>query len=81
MVFRRKTICNLHDEIKDWATKICDIKLRHYETAEDAFTEAQDYANQILNIIDDAKVDGEKMEERLIEYREAIEGLGFERKK
>jgi hypothetical protein len=81
MLKKERNICDLHDEIKSWATKICNIKLRNYENAEDALIYAQDYASYILNVIDDAKIAGEKMEARLFDYRTAIESLGFERNK
>lgn len=74
-----KTICQVHDEIMKIALDITHLNPKNYETAQDLYEQAEAMADDIYSLADDAAMMGTKMENRLQEYREAIEGLGFEK--
>ena len=71
-------ICDRHDSIKSWASDI-------EELAEDVETtkirrRLISLARRIQKEVTKAKESGQSMENRLMEYRQVIEGLGFKRK-
>ena len=75
----KRNICDIHKEIKDYAWDIQKIKSQQYETVEDLLSEVQWIADQIEDAADEALEAGKSMENRLIEYRCAIEDLGYKR--
>jgi hypothetical protein len=75
----KRNICDLHDEIYDLAKQINNLKVRNYETIEDALADTQSMADDILTLAVNAKDAGIRMENRLSEYKSAIESLGFYR--
>lgn len=74
-------ICDKHDEIYDLAREIINLDHTQYSDIADYIYKVQNFADDILTFAKAAKDDGIKMENRMREYREAIEGLGFERKR
>ena len=74
-------ICNYHHYIKERANDILKIKDRTYDKVEDLLWEVQNIADDIYNSVNMALEAGQSMENRLKEYRDAIEGLGFRRDK
>jgi hypothetical protein len=76
----RRNICDYHDDIIKTALEIEKIKENQYETVEEVLYEVQHLAWDIRSWAEEAKEAGQSMENRLSEYRDAIEGLGFERK-
>jgi len=74
-------ICNYHHYIKELANNILKIKDNAYDKVEDLLWEVQNTANDIYASASMALEAGVSMEERLKDYRNAIEGLGFIRNK
>jgi DnaJ-domain-containing protein 1 len=77
------TICGKHDGILERVKKI-EKMMRRYDSLDES--ELRDLVSDIefeVGYIEDdaeqAKVMGQKMEDRLSKYRNAIEGLGFGR--
>ena len=77
----KESICCHHNDIKMFATKIKKMDITKYPTPEDCIDLMRDYASEIIELSKKAKVAGCHMENRLQLYREAIENLGFVRKK
>jgi|GEM_PF-2318044 len=73
-------ICTYHQYIEDKALEILKIKNNSYDEIEDLLYEVQDIADDIRDVVLLALKEGQNMENRLKEYRDAIEGLGFMRK-
>jgi len=77
---KKRLICDVHDEIKEYAL---DIEALVDDL--DVYKKCKHPINKILKkIIADAKEAkgyGQTMEDRMSEYREAIEHLGFTRDK
>jgi len=78
-------ICNLHDEIIKRADEITKLDRRiSIENPEDLLERLEiaiQLASDIYDYASDAKIAGRKMEDRLKNYRDAIESLGFIRNK
>lgn len=74
-------ICGKHDEIYDLALKLSNIRSDRFSDIDDLVSFVQFTADEIMDLVKLAKNDGCKMENRMMEYREAIEGLGFKRSK
>ena len=70
-------ICTYHQYIENRALEIMKIKNNSYDEIEDLLYEVQDIADDIYDVVLVALEAGQRMENRLKEYREAIEGLGF----
>jgi hypothetical protein len=89
MMEQRQFICTYHDDIKILAQKIKKLTTREqtkfgktttYDCGNDEnIDEINKLAIQIIEIDKLAKVAGQHMENRMSLYRNAIEGLGFER--
>jgi hypothetical protein len=87
----KENICSYHGDIILLAKKIKNINTISYTNQEDPLKALEDIliliheikqdASQIYELTKLAKKRGQRMEDRLRLYREAIEGLGFERKK
>lgn len=75
-----RNICDIHDEIMKKSNKIGRLKSGDYEDINSLMEEFQDFANEVYSLAYDAKEAGQKMENRLKDYRQSIEGLGFIRK-
>lgn len=74
-------IYNYHHYIKEQANDIMKIKDKAYDKVEDLLWEVQNIADDIYASASMALEAGVRMEERLKDYRNAIEGLGFTREK
>lgn len=77
----KHNICAYHSKIKDLAWKIEKIKVSQYDEVKDLLDEVQDIASDIYSLADRALDAGQSMENRLKEYKESIEELGFTRNK
>lgn len=77
----KHNICVYHSKIKDLAWKIGKIKVSQYDEVKDLLDEVQDIASDIYSLVDRALDAGQSMENRLKEYKESIEELGFTRNK
>ena len=75
-----KTICDRHTNILDIAEDCCRMKFSE-EYARESFNYLIDKMDDIHRLAREALDDGQNMEDRLDEYRTAIESLGFERVK
>jgi len=64
----KRLICHLHDDI----IEECDFLLETFE-------EFKTKVTHIKQLAEDAKERGQAMEDRLYDYKRAIEGLGFTR--
>lgn len=74
-------ICTVHDKIIKLANTIEHFNVRDFDTVEDALDEIQSIAWDIRDEAETAKEMGQNMEDRLREYYDAIESLGFTRVK
>lgn len=67
-----KTLCDVHNFI-----------IGYLEDLKDCISQEDDYGQviiiELIRLSNIAKEKGQSMEDRLVLYREAIEGLGFER--
>lgn len=78
-------ICGMHDEIITLATDLQAIRYKLFENVDGIYDvnslerEVDLLASRIVTMAEKAKEAGQKMEDRLKGYREAIEGLGFKR--
>lgn len=75
-----KTICDRHTNILD-ITEDCGRMKFSEEYAEENFNYLIDKMDDIHKLAREALDDGQNMEDRLDEYRTAIEELGFQRVK
>ena len=75
-----KTICDRHTNILDITEECCRMKFSE-EYAEDNFDYLIDKMNDIHKLAREALDNGQNMEDRLYEYKTAIEELGFQRVK
>ena len=75
-----KTICDRHTNILNIAEDCCRMKFSE-ESAQESFNYLIDKMDDIYRLTREALDDGQNMEDRLDEYRTAIESLGFERVK
>jgi len=83
------TICSRHDDIIKLAADIKSHQYESFKNTEDAealLTEIENLlydigyiANEIISEAKQAKESGQNMEDRLCEYKVAIEDLGFKR--
>ena len=73
-----KTICDRHVNILDITEDCCRMKFSE-ESAQENFNYLIDKMDDIHRLAREALDDGQNMEDRLDEYRTAIESLGFER--
>ena len=80
-----KNICRIHDDIMEKSSEIMSLdKYINKEDCEDLLgrlEEALSLASDIYNLAHEAKGCGQRMEDRLSEYKSSIEDLGFIRKK
>jgi len=72
----KTTICSKHDDIYDLCTELQKLDFRKSIKAT-----VISISKKIQKIVNNAKEDGQKMEDRLSEYHDVICGLGFKRKK
>ena len=77
----KQVICYHHNTIKNKANEILNLKRRDYSEIDSLLKDVQAIAKDILESTNLAFADGKSMENRLKGYKQAIEGLGFERKK
>lgn len=75
----KKNICDIHDSIQKSVNEMYKIKPDYYDTPEELFEEVKNYLYYIDQDISEARDAGQSMENRLSEYRNAIEDLGFRR--
>jgi hypothetical protein len=75
------TLCDYHSDIYKAASEILRIRDKDYEDINDLLSKVQDLADDIYCAVEVCTEMGNKMEDRMREYREAIEGLGFQRVK
>ena len=73
-----KTICDRHTNILEIAEECVRMKF-HEESAEEDFNYFINKMDDIHRLAREALDDGQNMEDRLDEYRTAIESLGFQR--
>lgn len=76
-----KNICDFHAEIIDLATGMIKITWSSYSDMRSLEIDIMNFVDEIVKNAEWAMVAGQKMEDRLSLYRDAIESLGFERKK
>jgi len=76
-----ENICNYHNLIKSKAEEIIRIKERDYDDIKSLLSDVQSLADDIYSAADYALDAGQRMEDRLKDYRNSIEGLGFLREK
>ena len=76
-----KNICDYHRDIEDKANELCKIRESDYEDPRDLLSAVQDIVNDILESVQYATQCGINMENRLQDYRDTIEGLGYKRVK
>ena len=70
----RRKICNVHDDIMEAADELLEMELpRGFKG------KVKKLARNIRALADEAKDSGQAMENRLYEYYNAIEGIGFVR--
>ena len=74
-----QNICSYHNDMIELARELQNIKPRHYDNIEDALDDVQTLAYKIEQAGEYALVCGQNMEDRLTEYKDAIESLGFKR--
>lgn len=72
---KMKTLCERHDSIIE-----CLEELKDYIDITESQTGIY-HINELIKDVKEAKEAGERMEDRLMDYRVAIEKLGFERKR
>jgi hypothetical protein len=76
-------ICSTHDEIIRKSSEILNLHRRiNNEDCEDLMSRLEDalsLASDIYDLANDAKKCGQRMEDRLKDYRSSIESLGFTR--
>ena len=65
---RKRQICSIHDDVMDEVRMFDDPRVPY---------QLRRKVNKIVRMVEDAKERGQAMENRLIEYRTAIEGIGF----
>jgi len=75
----KKIICNIHAQIGTLVQKLYG--LQYGDNIEQLRSEIETIANEMLRLIDQATDAGQSMEDRLKDYRNAIENLGFKRNK
>lgn len=79
----REVICRTHDKIQDAAERIqtydlVNARISDIATMHEEILELSEY---IVELVEYAKERGQAMENRLYEYSNAIEELGFKRRK
>jgi hypothetical protein len=74
-----RNICSYHQDIIDFAKKIQNFREKDYETVADLLSDVEYLASKIEELGEYALVAGQKMEDRLVEYKHGIESLGFKR--
>jgi indole-3-glycerol phosphate synthase len=72
-------ICHKHDKIIKLANQIEGYRERDFDSVKDTLDTIQSLAWDIRYLAEEAKESGISMENRLQEYHNAIEGLGFQR--
>lgn len=77
----KQNICHLHNEIIQKCKELNKLGRYSYDSIEDLIREVEYIVGYIEDYANEALESGQKMEDRLIEYKEAIEGLGFVREK
>jgi len=79
----KELICSTHDRIKYLAASLYSVEFESTAVKDlrEVFTEVRKTAREIEKLAQVARERGQAMENRLQEYRNAIEGLGFERVK
>jgi len=85
---QKRAICNIHDDILSLCDDLYKIKIQDYHKFEDGIINHADFEydmdrliSQIIRLTEDAKERGIAMEDRLTEYKDTIESLGFIRDK
>ena len=77
MARRKRLICTVHDEIWQTADEILELDLKDSNDRR----KLKRLAKRIQNDASEAKIYGQSMENRLSDYKDAVENLGFKRKK
>lgn len=77
----KENICHYHHQILNKANEILKIKDNSYSSMENLLWDVQSIANDIYGLAELAKEAGQSMEDRLKEYKDSIEYLGFTRTK
>ena len=70
-------ICNRHDKIINLATQMERLDQRNFDNVQEVLDEVWSMAWDIRKEAEKAKESGQNMEDRLTEYRESMESLGF----
>jgi len=78
---KKRIICNIHDEIMIIAEQINNMDIADYRSEATFLRSLRAKVKKIDKLAEEAKERGQAMEDRLYEYFEAIEGLGFTRDK
>ena len=81
---RRKTfvtICERHGRIESWAEDLEELASDRTVRLEALRKRVKELAKKIKTEVNIAADSGQSMENRLSEYKDAIEGIGFVRKK
>jgi len=73
---QKRLICCAHDEIIELADK-----LENLDYPEHIGKKVRKIIKKIVAVAEEARVYGQSMEDRLRDYRNSIEELGFKRKK
>jgi len=76
-----KTLCARHGDIEDWSEKLLDAAGDSSVKLLALRRRVKKLASSILSEVKEARISGQSMEDRMSAYREAIEELGFKRKK
>jgi len=76
MAKKKRVICDIHDDIHNLAQALAKDK---DESPEGFRTRVKRIAGRIMELVEEANDRGAAMEMRLVEYSEAIHGLGFVR--
>ena len=72
-------ICDTHKKIKNMASSLKLLRNSEDQSIDEVFLKVEEIANRILELTEEATLSGQSMEDRLLQYRGAIEGLGFQR--
>jgi polyhydroxyalkanoate synthesis regulator phasin len=81
MAKRKRCICTIFDNIEIACDIILKMKIRHYATPEELKDDIDRLIEDIIASSQEGKERGQAMENRLSDYRNAIEDLGFVRDK
>ena len=72
-------ICDTHKKIKNMANSLKLLRNSEDQSIDGILSKVEEIANRVLELTKEATLSGQSMEDRLIQYRKAIESLGFQR--